>query len=129
MKIFEENGLNKYWKRKGLTVEISCEEMPEFIRMMKVLHSQETNKKSTGYKFRENMLKEQTDLYVFLTPIKDQFNKYAYMVEVYDCGMYDHWKHEDGIMQEKDELKKNGVKEHPVLNIVSLTDIYNASVK
>ncbi|MBE7412411.1 MAG: hypothetical protein L6Q54_08145 [Leptospiraceae bacterium] len=103
----------------------------EFIRIVEVLNryysqNKPENYPSESHKFREKLLQSPLDSFkVFIK--KFGLFEYIIAVEISENGSsrFDTWIHIDGIEEERNELKNSGILDHPIFQIVSMTDLVN----
>jgi hypothetical protein len=110
----------------GVTKEFSQVQIIELQKIIKILnryYNSFNKEKSVSQSFRE--LVEQTQPENLKIEVR-KFGNYEYLIsaEIVNRGK-DSWIHMDGISQERDELRKREILNHPVFSIVSLGDIFD----
>ncbi|MCB1193465.1 MAG: hypothetical protein H7A23_17890 [Leptospiraceae bacterium] len=86
------------------------------------------NHPSDSHRFREDLTKTPVNsIRIFLK----KFGDYEFLISAEilesDSKRMDSWIHVDGIKQERHDLENKGVYDHPVFEIVCLTDLYEDS--
>lgn len=86
------------------------------------------NHPSESHQFREDLTRTPVqNIRIFLKKFGDyEFLISAEILEA-DNKRMDSWIHVDGIKQERNELEGKGIHDHPVFQIVCLTDLYEDS--
>lgn len=122
---------NNQWK------EIKPEMKMEFLRIVKILNryyeSQSMgNTRDRSNHFRKSLeSKDPGHVSVYLK----KFGNYEFLVcaEILEknptSAIQETWIHIDGIQEERDSLEKQGIKSHPIYEIVGLNDIYQNGTK
>jgi hypothetical protein len=110
----------------GMTKEFNELQIVELQKIVKVLnryYNSFNKEKSVSQSFRE--LVEQSQPENLKIEVR-KFGNYEYLIsaEIVNRGK-DSWIHMDGISQERDELRKREILNHPVFSIVSLGDIFD----
>ena len=111
-------------------VVTDIEKIKEFQRILKVLqnyYALSDNKKSATSLNRDAIINaDPSNVYLEITRLPK--TKYDYKVKGYDKkSEYTEdsieWIHIDGIAQERENFLENGIDNHPVFNIVCLSDL------
>jgi hypothetical protein len=98
----------------------------EFIKMTNVLNKfYSLHKETEDLKVRKELCKEPLKS---LTIKVNHIRNYEFMVTMKSKNVESTWIHVDGIMEERDSLKEKGFLDHPVFNIICLTDLYKESL-
>jgi hypothetical protein len=110
----------------GMTKEFNQVQIIELQKIVKALnryYNSFNKEKSVSQSFRE--LVEQSQPENLKIEVR-KFGSYEYLInaEILHRGK-DSWIHMDGISQERDELRKREILNHPVFKIVSLGDIFD----
>ena len=104
-------------------VKLTPKKTKEFKEILKVLsryYNALTSTKSKGQIFRDNLsVAESGSIYL------KKFGNYEYQIFAMLGEEYDTWIHMDGIAEEREEVTKKGITEHPVFKITCVGDLYN----
>ncbi|MCE9499807.1 MAG: hypothetical protein K8R21_04820 [Leptospira sp.] len=105
----------------------------DFLNIIKVLNRYydahpPKNYPTESHKFRENLLKSDVNSFrIFLK----QFGEFEFMVSGQinsrSGKQFDSWIHVDGISHERKTMQEKGIMNHPVFEIVCLTDLFMGS--
>ncbi len=108
-------------------LKIRKPEFQELVRILNRFYSQSLDYvKSPSFQFREELcLQNPDDLGIFV----QKFGTYEFLIYVTiksgDSEKKDSWIHIDGVRQERDELLKIGKNNHPVFQLVCMSDLYD----
>ncbi len=117
---------------KGTAKELKTKK-EEFQKILSVLNRYYHNSKENltdSQIFREKVaLVGQENLRIFLK----KFGKYEFFITAkileQEKWIQDSWIHVDGIQEERDQLKRKGLLNHPVFSITCVSDLYKIAEK
>ena len=126
----------KTHKKKKREIKVEWKELKnrkgDFVEIIKILNRfyclSPGEEKSPSVNFREEICESKlNDLSIFI----QKFGDYEFLIKVIiskgKSDKQDSWIHIDGIQQEREELLRSGIKEHPVFQLICITDLYKVS--
>ncbi len=106
------------------------EKKGDFLRILEVMNRYYKSNMSENYpsessRFRENLLNTPPENFkIFIK----RFGNFEYFIaaelSMKEGTRFDSWIHIDGIEEEKKELKQRKINDHPIFEIISLTDLF-----